>query len=130
MTRPLHIDAWADTGDGYEATRSAPGWRIRCLWCDWERYARLKRDAVALYNIHERLIGEAENFRLANPVGTRVRYWTGAREGDGRMGYIWHPATVLGGHTAVAWVRVEGTDENVGAVALTHVEPIRSEVPA
>lgn len=126
----VHIDAWADTGDGYEVTRSAPGWHIRCLWCDWEDYDRLKRDAIAKYRTHESLVFAVENFNLDNPVGTLVRYWTGAKEGDGRDGYLWHPATVLGGHTPCAWIRKQGTDENVGAVALTHVDPLTSEVPA
>jgi hypothetical protein len=125
----VHIDAWADTGDGYEINRSAPDWHIRCLWCDWEDYGRLKRDAVSKYRTHESLVRATESFNLDNPLGTRVRYWTGAKDGNGRHGYIWHHATVLG-HTAVAWIRVEGTDQNVGAVALTHVEPIRQGGPA
>lgn len=53
------------------------------------------------------------------PVGTRVRYWTGAREGVGKESVTRTEAEALSGHTAVIWL--EGV---VGCVALTHVEPL------
>lgn len=58
-----------------------------------------------------------DRFNELHPVGTRVRYWTGVREGEGRKGVTTHEATLLGGHTPVAWI--EGAR---GCVALTHVE--------
>jgi len=53
------------------------------------------------------------------PIGTRVRYWTGAREGIGKVSSTRTEASVLGGHTAVVWI--EGC---VGCVALSHIEPL------
>jgi hypothetical protein len=53
------------------------------------------------------------------PVGKIVRYWTGVREGIGKMGKTRTEAMVLGGHTAVVWI--EGYDS---CVALSHVEPM------
>lgn len=61
---------------------------------------------------------ECDEFNARCPVGSQVRYWTGAREGEGRVGRTKHEATVMGGHTAVAWI------EGVHSVALTHVEPL------
>lgn len=58
-----------------------------------------------------------DRFNERAPVGTRVCYWTGVREGDGKEGVVSHPATILGGHTPVAWI-----DTSRGCVALTHVE--------
>jgi hypothetical protein len=51
------------------------------------------------------------------PVGTPVRFWTGAREGIGKMGCTRSAAEVLCG-TAVVWIY-----DVVGCVALTHVVP-------
>lgn len=56
------------------------------------------------------------------PIGTPVRYWKGAREGNGKVSRTRTPAQLLSGHTAVVWL------ENVsGCIALTHVEPITEE---
>lgn len=52
------------------------------------------------------------------PVGTAVRYWTGLREGIGKLSKTRSEAQVLGGHTAVVWI-----ENQVGCVALSHVEP-------
>lgn len=51
------------------------------------------------------------------PVGTPCRYWTGAREGEGKQGTIRSAWAILGGHTVVVWI--EGCS---GCVAETHVE--------
>jgi hypothetical protein len=53
------------------------------------------------------------------PVGTPVRYWTGLREGLGKVSKTRSAAEVLGGHTAVVWI-----ENQVGCVALSHVEPL------
>ena len=53
------------------------------------------------------------------PVGTRVRYWTGVREGVGRVSVTRSEAEVLGGHSAVVWV--EG---HSGCIGLSHIEPM------
>lgn len=66
-----------------------------------------------------------QKFNRLFPVGTMVEYWRGAREIDGveltpsGRGRLSHAATVLSGHTAVAWI--EGCR---GCIALTHVRPI------
>lgn len=53
------------------------------------------------------------------PVGTSVRYWTGVREGDGRVSRTRSIVQRLGGHTLVVWVEGESS-----AIAVTHVEAI------
>lgn len=55
-------------------------------------------------------------WNLVVPVGTPVRYWTGAREGEGKPSKTRSEAQLLGGHTAVVWV--EG---HSGCIALSHV---------
>jgi len=63
---------------------------------------------------------EVEAWNAKHPTGTRVRYWRGERKGEpSGEGTTYHPATVLGGHTAVAWI--EGCS---GCVALSHVEAV------
>ena len=61
---------------------------------------------------------EADEFNVCCPVGSNVRYWTGIREGEGRLGRTTEPAGVLEGHTAVVWI------DPAGFVALSHVEPV------
>lgn len=60
-----------------------------------------------------------DEFNAAHPVGTRVRYWRGVREGEGAVGQTPCEAWLLGGHSPV--VRITGTS---GAIALTHVQPL------
>jgi hypothetical protein len=62
---------------------------------------------------------KAREFNRLFPVGTRVRYWKGAREGRGKESVTRSEASVLSGHTAVVWL--EGVS---GAIALSHVEPL------
>ncbi len=59
-------------------------------------------------------------WNLANPVGTRVRFWKGLKEGPGKIGHI-RAAAVLSenfGSTPVAWVDTHGA-----CLAITHIEP-------
>ena len=53
------------------------------------------------------------------PIGTKVRYWPGAREGRGVESATKTQAEVLGGHTAVVWIEGRGD-----CIALSHVEPL------
>lgn len=62
---------------------------------------------------------QAIAFNSLCPVGSPVRYWTGAREGLGKEGITRSEASVLEGHTAVVWI--EGC---AGCIALSHVEPL------
>lgn len=57
----------------------------------------------------------------AHAIGTRVRYWTGLREGTTPTGtsHTRTEATLLGGHTPVVWVDGEGP-----CIALTHVDAL------
>jgi len=61
-----------------------------------ERTAKLLTDAVA--------------------IGTRVRYWTGAKEGPGKRGRIRHGFTVVGS-SVVGWV-----DTHPACIAATQSE--------
>lgn len=62
-----------------------------------------------------------EEFNSNHPIGTRVRYWPGAREGEGREGRTSSEARLLSGHTAVVFI-----DNFSGGVALSHVEVIHA----
>ena len=59
-------------------------------------------------------------FNANHPIGQRVRFWNGVREGSGLVGNTYQPAFALGGHTACVWIRPGAR----GPIALTHVEPI------
>jgi hypothetical protein len=64
-----------------------------------------------------------EIWNLKHPYPTPIRFWKGAREGEGVRGNTYSPADVLSGHTPVVYVRdLEG--KNHGAIALTHVEVV------
>lgn len=62
---------------------------------------------------------ECARFLARNPIGSKVRYWTGAvHVGAGRVGEVVAPgAYVLGGHTSV--VQIAGA----GCIALSHAAP-------
>lgn len=60
-----------------------------------------------------------DNFNLKYPVGTKVRYYTGVKDGKPSQGVTCGPADLLGGHTPVVFV------EGVGAIALTHIEIVK-----
>lgn len=62
-----------------------------------------------------------ENFNLKYPVGTPVRFWTGIRDGEGRVGEVKYAADLIG-DTPGAWI-----SGGIGFVALTHIEPIKRE---
>ena len=62
-------------------------------------------------------------FNDAYPVGTPVRYWPVANEGEGVLSKTRSEAWLLSGHTAV--VMVEGKS---GAVAVAHVEAIKEPI--
>jgi hypothetical protein len=62
-----------------------------------------------------------ENFNLKHPVGTKVRYYSGVKDGKPSEGKTSGPADLLGGHTPVVFV------EGVGAIALTHIEIVKEK---
>ncbi len=62
---------------------------------------------------------EAEEFDKRYPIGTRVKFWSGLKEGEPTsVGKTCHVATVVCG-TAVAWI-----DTARSCHAITHVEAI------
>lgn len=62
---------------------------------------------------------KVKHWNETTPIGSRVRYWPGRREGEGVESKTRSEAWLLGGHSAV--VQVEGRG---GSIALTHVERI------
>lgn len=66
----------------------------------------------------------ADKFNRQFPVGTRVRYWTGAREGMGKVSVTRSEAQVLGGHTAVVWVDGYRDGDPPACIALSHIQPL------
>lgn len=79
------------------------------------------RAAIEEHPMTERPTTTVARWNKAHPVGTPVRVWTGAREGDGLLTRTRSAASVLGGHTAVVWVDGEGA-----CIALSHVDPDHS----
>lgn len=53
------------------------------------------------------------------PIGTKVRYWPGAREGEGRLSKTRSRVWLLGHGAPV--VKVDGY---TGGIALTHIEVV------
>lgn len=65
---------------------------------------------------------ECDAFNAKYAVGTEVRYWPMAREGEGRGPVKTRTtAQVLSGHTAVVWL--EGVS---GCMAISHIQPVSS----
>lgn len=62
-----------------------------------------------------------EAFNAEAPVGTPVLYWTGLREGQGKMSRTRSTASLMSDH-AVVWV--EG---QAACIALTHVQIVKAE---
>lgn len=62
---------------------------------------------------------DADRFNKKYPVGTEVRYWTGLREGEGKVSKTRARAAVMSDHASV-WI--EGV---AGSVSLSHVEPVQ-----
>lgn len=60
---------------------------------------------------------EAQRWNAANPVGTRVRYWTGLREGPGAESKTRSEARALSPDHASVWVEGQAS-----CIALSHVE--------
>lgn len=54
------------------------------------------------------------------PEGSPVRYWTGAKEGPGKISTICTPVWALGSGTLVMAVK----DNGLGGISLTHIEPL------
>lgn len=67
---------------------------------------------------------EAADWNERHPAGTPVRYWPGAREGEGRQGVTRDEASTLCG-IAVVWIK-----GHAGCVALSHVEAIEAAAGA
>lgn len=78
----------------------------------WASEVDLKRDAQA----------SADAWNAAHIVGTPVRYWTGCREGDGKVSVTRSQAQSMGSHASV-WV-----DGEASCIALSHVEALRQRL--
>jgi hypothetical protein len=63
-----------------------------------------------------------EAWNLTYAEGRPVRYWTGAREGEGETGVTRSAAWVAEGHTAVVFVTGHGA-----WIGLKHVDPMPAE---
>ena len=72
---------------------------------------------------HDKLQKEVDRFNNQFPVGTKVEYWRGIREGEGKIGFIKSRAEILSGHTPVVWIA--GCS---GCIALSHVRPLDKPV--
>lgn len=81
---------------------------------------RRRNELTRLEKRKQKAEAEAKAFNEQHEVGTEVRYWTGLREGEGKLSRTRTEASVLGGHTSVVWVEDHGA-----CIALSHVEPVR-----
>lgn len=61
----------------------------------------------------------AAQFNAQHPVGTRVRYWSWTREGEGVLSRTRAEAVVL-----AHGVSVVAVDGRAGCIALTHIEVV------
>jgi hypothetical protein len=57
-----------------------------------------------------------DSFNDRYPVGTKVRFWRGAKVGEGQLGRTTSEAWLLSGHTPVIRTSSGGT------ISLSHVE--------
>lgn len=69
--------------------------------------------------VTKKLQAEIDRFNKKCPVGGKVRYWTGLREGEGVESTTRSEAQAIGNHTAVVWV--EG---HSACITLSHIELI------
>ena len=86
----------------------------------WQDYYTCQPSCVAEWKRRERALENDRivwEFNRTTPVGSPVRYWPGARQGEGKVSTTRTRAQVLGGHTPVVWVEAEA-----GCIALTHVD--------
>jgi nucleoside 2-deoxyribosyltransferase len=65
---------------------------------------------------------QADEFSRHNPHGTPVRFWPGARVGNGRLSTVCGSAWVMPSGLPVVRVR-----DYPGGIALTHIERVRSQ---
>ena len=77
------------------------------------------RDHLSRRRLIVRLM-ERDDFNRRAPIGTTVRFWPGAREGEGRIAKTRTPAWLM---TSAVVVSVEGYP---GGIALSHVEVLGS----
>lgn len=88
---------------------------------EYMHFARCVRSIHKLAEIPKRPgVVEAEVWNATNPVGTRVRYWTGLREGPGVESSTRSEALALSPEHASVWV-----DGHTSCIALSHVEVVR-----
>lgn len=69
-TDQVHLDAWADCGDGYTVQlRQAV---LRCLWCDYTATADTRREAIVIYRReHEQPIIDRDRERWPDAIRCR-----------------------------------------------------------
>ena len=77
------------------------------------------RDHLSRRRLTVRLM-ERDDFNRRAPIGTTVRFWPGAREGEGRIAKTRTPAWLM---PSAVVVSVEGYP---GGIALSHVEVLGS----
>ena len=61
---------------------------------------------------------EADEFNARHPVGTPVRFWPGAKEGEGRASFTRTPAWLMSSAVVVS------VDDYPGGIALSHIEVV------
>jgi len=67
---------------------------------------------------------DRDEFNRRAPVGTPVRFWPGAREGEGRISKTRTPAWLM---SSAVVVSVEGYP---GGIALSHIELLQPGDPS
>ena len=85
------------------------------------RYCNRCVEPVSPEDKRDRLDREIAAWNERHPIGTLVRFWTGAREGEGRTGNTRSEAEAPSGY-GVVWVTGEPS-----CIALSHVEVIEGQ---
>lgn len=67
---------------------------------------------------------EVARFNASHTTGEVVRFWPAARDGRALLGELAGPALLLGGHTAVVWVKGFPS-----CIPTTHIERLASNGP-
>ncbi|GLX06719.1 hypothetical protein Misp03_36460 [Microbispora sp. NBRC 16548] len=92
---------------------------------DRQADGRSREDEPVTKTDIRRAMTTVDAWNAEHPIGTAVRYWTGFREGPGKISNTRTVAQLIAGQSPVVWVEGEGS-----CISLTHVEPVDEELRA
>lgn len=121
VTRQVQVRLLRDLAAELRRERCVGGIEyVDATWLE-ARAAAIEREAREAPVTDLTPAAQVDAWNTAHPVGSPVQYWPGMRDGEPSYGVTTHPASVLGGHTPVAWIDTCGS-----CVALTHVRVLEA----